>query len=729
MIRSLILSAVFLCTVLHASALPLNPRKPIVLMKSPSTIVVDGIIEDAWQSADSTTQFFQLQPFYGKPPSRMTVAKVLATEEALYCLLVCYDDPANVQRITGKLDEFGGDVVSIMLDTFGDKRTAYKFAVSASGVRNDCRLLDDARNRDYSWDGVWFSAANVYDWGFAVEMEIPFRSIQYDENLHTWGLDFDRWIPALNEDLYWCEYEENEGQRISKFGTLELNGNRPTVKGLNLEIYPVAATRASFIREGVYSVRPDAGIDVFYNPSQMLTFQLTGNPDFAQIEADPFNFNISRYESYFDERRPFFTQGNEIFLPAGRDRSSGFYRPLELFYSRRIGKILPDGTEVPLLLGTKAFGRIENWEYGGFLAMTDATAYNDDDERRTEPRALFGSARVKRQILDNSSVGVLMVGKRTAQDLYGVIDIDGAFRATDWQLSYQLARSVKNEEGDYAASLGLLTFKETWALGVRGRFIGENFDISQVGYVPWQGTSELTAFGGPRWYFEDGYLRQLMIYTGLSATYEAADLYTDRSAVLGINFQFRTNWGMEVTLIKGHAKDAGILYPSTEIDFSSWFNVSPKWNANLNGGYAKTYNFRRDYLSHYSWVYSSVSWRALDELSVGTTANFFVEGDREGGVEDVTINARPYVSVTPVNDLSMRLYIDNVFVRSTSHVEQVVVGFLFAYNFLPKSWIYFAVNEVQDRSDEYDARGLLRPNRLHVADRVAVFKLKYLYYM
>ncbi len=481
MFRSLILSAVFLCTVLHASALPLNPRKSMVLMKSPSTVVVDGVIEDAWQSADSTTQFFQLQPFYGKSPSRLTVAKVLATEEALYCLLVCYDDPANVQRITGKLDEFGGDVVSIMLDTFGDKRTAYKFAVSASGVRNDCRLLDDARNRDYSWDGVWFSAASVYDWGFAVEMEIPFRSIQYDENLHSWGLDFDRWIPALNEDLYWCEYEENEGQRISKFGTLQLNGNRPTVKGLNLEIYPVAAARASFIREGVYSVKPDAGIDIFYNPSQMLTFQLTGNPDFAQIEADPFNFNISRYESYFEERRPFFTQGNEIFMPAGRDRSSGFYRPLELFYSRRIGKILPDGTEVPLLLGTKAFGRIENWEYGGFLAMTDATEFNDDDERRTEPRALFGSARVKRQILDNSSVGVLMVGKRTAQDLYGVIDIDGAFRATDWQLSYQLARSVRNEEGDYAASLGLLTFKETWALGVRGRFIGEKFDISQVG--------------------------------------------------------------------------------------------------------------------------------------------------------------------------------------------------------------------------------------------------------
>jgi hypothetical protein len=238
------------------------------------------------------------------------------------------------------LDDFGGDVVSLMLDTFGDKRTAYKFAVSASGIRSDCRMLDDGRNRDYGWDGVWFASTRVYDWGYVVEMEIPFRSIQYDETLSSWGVDFDRWIPVSNEDLYWTSYEENEGLRISKFGTLELNGNRPTVKGLNLEIYPVGIAKASLVRDGVYEVAPDAGIDLFYNPSQKFTFQLTANPDFAQIEADPFDFNISRYESYFEERRPFFTQGNEIFMPSGRERNSGFYRPLELFYSRRIGKKL-----------------------------------------------------------------------------------------------------------------------------------------------------------------------------------------------------------------------------------------------------------------------------------------------------------------------------------------------------------------------------------------------------
>jgi len=315
-----------------------NDNKVLRLKKISSPIKVDGQIDAEWLLADSSGDFFQQQPYHAQPPNRKTVVRVLTTDEALYCLIVGYDKRENIQGTTGKLDDMGGDIVSIMLDTFGDKKTAYKFAVTASGVRADCRMLDDARNRDYAWDGVWFSDAMIYEWGFVVEMEIPYRSIQYNEQLSSWGLDFDRWIPSLNEDLYWCPYEENEGQRVSKFGTLIFEEFRPTVKGSNLEIYPVGLAKAAYIREGDYKIDPDVGIDIFYNPSPQLTFQLTGNPDFAQIEADPFAFNISRYETYYEERRPFFTQGNEVFMPSGRERNTGFYRPLELFYSRRLGK-------------------------------------------------------------------------------------------------------------------------------------------------------------------------------------------------------------------------------------------------------------------------------------------------------------------------------------------------------------------------------------------------------
>ncbi|QQS36186.1 MAG: carbohydrate binding family 9 domain-containing protein [Ignavibacteriales bacterium] len=705
-----------------------NEDKVLRLKKTTNPIIVDGNVDAAWAMADSVEKFFQLQPYFKAQPTRRTVAKVLTTNESIYCIMICYDERDNIQNNTGLLDDFAGDIVSFMIDTFNDKKTAYKFAVNASGVRADSRMLDDARNRDYSWDGIWFADSKVYDWGFVVEMEIPYKSIQYQENLEYWGLDFDRWIPANSEDLYWCEYEQNEGQRISKFGKLVFEEFTPSVKGLNLEFYPVALSKAVYLNDGKYDIDGDAGLDVLYNPSSSLKFLLTANPDFAQIEADPYDFNISRYESFFDERRPFFTEGNEVFTASGRQRNTGFYRPLELFYSRRIGKLLPDGSEVPLLVGTKAFGRINDWEYGGFFALTGEQDYKDDDQNLTEPQAWFGSGRIKKQILDNSSVGILFVGKQTKDNTYGVVDIDGAFRTSEWQLSYQVARSIKNSDGDFAASAGLTSFSQTWLNLGRIRYIGDKFDINQVGYVPWIGTTQVTVLSGPIWRYDEGYISQILLYGGFSLYHEKVDAYMDRDAAFGYNMQFRDNWGFELNLSLGRSKDSDKEFTSYEASLSSWYNISPKWSGNLYGGYTRTYNFDRDYLAYYSWLGAYISWQAFSVFNVGTSYNMYTEFDPDGKIEDIAFNARPYFSLTPINDLNIRVYVDNVFIRSTDRMERIIAGFLFSYNFLPKSWIYFAINEAHDRSDEYDTANNLLPGRMHLSSRAAVLKIKYLYY-
>ncbi|MDZ7263119.1 MAG: carbohydrate binding family 9 domain-containing protein, partial [candidate division KSB1 bacterium] len=580
----------FILVSIQTGALSNNADKVMKVSKIDERVRIDGVIDPIWSMADSVSDFTQHQPYYGIAPSRKTVAKLLSSADALYCLMICYEERASIQNQKGMLDEMGGDIVSLMLDTFGNKRTAYKFAVTAAGVRADCRLLDDARNRDYSWDGIWFSAAKIYDWGFVVEMEVPYKSIQYDERLSEWGLDFDRWMPARTEDIYWCQYQENEGQRISKFGRLVFNDFRPQVRGLNLEVYPVGISKIAYLDNNKYQGEPDVGVDIFYNPSPKLTYQLTVNPDFAQIEADPYEFNISRYESYFDERRPFFTQGNEIFMASGRERNSGFYRPLELFYSRRIGKKLPDGSEVPLQFGTKAFGRLNTWEYGGFMAMTGPADYTVNGENYTEERALFASARIKKQIMGNSAIGLMFVGKHSTHEDNGVLDVDGAFRTSDWQLSYQLARSYNNGHGDFGGSAGFTMFREKYMVLMRGRYIGENFDINQVGFVPWKGTGELVGIGGPRWYFSDGYIRQILIYGGGMLNYEKVDEYTDYGAVLGYNMQFRNNWGFEITIDCADSKDEAIRYTTYDLNFSSWFNTNPKLHARLFGGYSRTFN-------------------------------------------------------------------------------------------------------------------------------------------
>lgn len=705
--------------------------KTLTLHAAPIAPHIDGEIDPVWAAADSAADFEQMGPFYGKPPVERTVVKVLASDESLYALFICYSEHAVIQDHAGIHDQTSGDAVSIMLDTFNDRTSAYKFGVTASGTQYDARLIDDGRNHDGSWDGVWFCRTVVQPWGYVVEMEIPFKSIRYDGDLAEWGLDMDRWIPDTKEDLSWIKYEQAEGQRISKFGHLVLNGARPTARGLNLEIYPVAVGRVTYDpATKKYKGEPDAGIDIFYNPSEKLTFQLTGNPDFAQIEADPFEFNISRYETYFSERRPFFTAGNEVFTAAGRENNSGFYRPLELFYSRRIGQSLADGSLVPLNVGAKTFGRLGAWEYGAFLASTGSADYLDEDSVRTnEPAAAFASVRVKKQIFENSSIGMLFVGKHTPGHTDGVIDIDGAFRSSSYQLAYQLARSVNDGKGDYAASAGLRMFTKTWGTLMRSRAIGNAFDVDAVGYVPWKGTANLTVITGPMTYYDEGALSNMFNYGGFSVTYEDADLATDWVAALGMDMSFRSNWGLETTIVGGRSKDNGVRYDYVEFDHSMWFNISPRWNANVWGGYSHGYNFSRDYVAGYIWFGSYIDWKALSSLSLGTSYNMYVEKKPDGSVEDITYNARPYISLTPINNLNLRVYVDDVFLRSSDQNERVIVGFLFSYNFLPKSWIYLALNEVQERRDVLDGMGLTAGRRMEIAGRAGVTKLKYLYYL
>ncbi len=702
-------------------------NKSLHLRVIEAPIVLDGLIDEQWDRADSTSSFLQHSPAHGAAPSRRTVAKVLTSDKALYCLMICNEDADAIEARTGYLDNGSGDFVSFMIDTFGDRKSAYKFAVSAGGVQSDARLLDDARNRDYNWDGVWFAESKVYDWGYVVEMEIPYRSIQYDPALESWGLDFDRWIPGRAEDIYWCAYNENEGQRISKFGRLIFDDLRPSVSGLSLELYPVAIGRMEYIRDGVYKFSPDAGLDVFYNPSPILTLQATANPDFAQIEADPFSFNISRYESYFPERRPFFTEGNEIFMASGKQRNSGFYQPLELFYSRRIGRKLPDGQEVPLYAGAKAFGRLGAWEYGGFAARTGEVGYEQAGENRLEQGATFAAGRVKRRVLDNSDLGVLYVGKWSPGRQNAVLDIDGVLRGASWQLAWQAAHSFDDAiDGGYAASASFTMPTETWLVLARGRAVDTRFDVSQVGFVPWKGTAEFVALTGPNWYIKDHPIRQISLYGGGAVGYEDADLYTDVSAVLGGNISFRANHGGEINLSYGRAKDKGRVYTGYEANFSTWFNIHPRWDGSLWGGYSRGWNFARDWLAFYGWAGISFYYRPTTNLSLGVEINSHFEGNPDNRIEDVIINSRPSITVTPVNDVSVRVYVDNTYRQSSDRVEQLITGLLFSWNFLPKSWVYFAINDLRDLQQP---EGLSRIPEMRIRDQAAVLKLKYLYYL
>ncbi len=341
---------------------------------------------------------------------------------------------------------------------------------------------------------------------------------------------------------------------------------------------------------------------------------------------------------------------------------------------------------------------------------------------------ILASARIKKNIFENSSIGFLYVGKQTRSNTYGVIDVDGAFRTSAWQLSYQLARSIKNSNGDYAASAGFIQFGDKFANFARLRYVGSNFDISQIGYVPWTGTTQITTLHGPIFKPETGEVSQVFPYGGLYLYHKNYENYTDHGFLLGYNMNFRSNWGFELDFLYAKVKDEGLIYNSYELDVSSWFNINPSWNANIYGGNTKAYNFSRDYIGHYTWMGASADWKVLNSLSLGTSGSINIESKPDGSLQDITYNARPYFSFTPVNNMNLRVYLDNLYETETDHLERVILGILYSYNFLPKSWIYFAINQLDDRSPEYDLTGNQLPLRMHLTSRAAVLKIKYLYY-
>ncbi|MCK4322541.1 carbohydrate binding family 9 domain-containing protein, partial [candidate division WOR-3 bacterium] len=269
--------------------------------------VIDGVIEEVWEVADSAYNFVQFAPYEKEQPTERTAVYILQDKENLYFAFRCYaKEHKPIACFTSDEDD-----IRINIDPFNSKTTAYYFLLYASGIIDDGLFLDDGKRRDDSWDGVWYRAVKLYDDRFEVEVKIPFKSIRYKKGLTEWGINFGRYIAARKETDYWVEYTQLEGDMVSKYGTLR--GVDPRSTGHYFELYPEGFLRydKSGEEEGVYKLR--GSLNFKWDVTPEMTLNATAYPDFAQIESDPFELNLERYPIYLDERRPFFLEGNEIF--------------------------------------------------------------------------------------------------------------------------------------------------------------------------------------------------------------------------------------------------------------------------------------------------------------------------------------------------------------------------------------------------------------------------------
>ncbi len=430
--------------------------------------VIDADLSDAvWQNAPEITSFTQHDPEDGKPATQKTTVKVAYDDQAIY-FAAKLEDTKPVTTLLGRRDNhLESDWFRIYIDAQHDRLTGASFWVNPSNVQFDMALFNDIYN-DNSWDAVWRSAAKIVPGGWVVEVKIPYSQLRFpDRPNQVWGINFARRI-ASNKEVDWLiNTPKGQSGLVSRFADLTgIEGIHPEK---SFEVLPYGVARSDlvtqvpaadpFTRASAYKM--DAGVDVKYGITSNLTLTGTINPDFGQVEVDPAVLNLSQFETFFPEKRPFFTEGASIFNfgngPANFRASFNFFPP-SFFYSRRIGR-LPQGTsslsydyiDVPkqttILGAAKITGKVGNgWSVGLLDALTDRERARfqlgvSRFSQQVEPMTNYLVGRTAKEY-GNSRIGLLFTGvtRRIPNELSFLrsgayaLGVDGytKFHKSDW---------------------------------------------------------------------------------------------------------------------------------------------------------------------------------------------------------------------------------------------------------------------------------------------------------
>jgi len=298
---------------------------------------IDGILNDnCWQTGEWASDFTQWIPTEGGKPSQRTKLKVLFDDKNIYIAIRAYEnEPDKIHRKPGRRDEFNGDVVGVCFDSYHDHRTGFEFDVTAAGQKIDA-ILTNPFNSDVNWNAVWYAKTGIEDSAWTVEMEIPLSQLRYSgDNDQVWGMHSWRWIDRLQEESDWEPQSSTGPGMLYLFG--EVHGIHDLKKSRRIEFMPYGLGKLNtfkkdasnpFARKG-HSSAGNIGLDAKIGLTSNLTVDLTINPDFGQVESDPSVMNLTAFETFYEEKRPFFLEGKNIF--------NFEFDDVNIFYSRRIG--------------------------------------------------------------------------------------------------------------------------------------------------------------------------------------------------------------------------------------------------------------------------------------------------------------------------------------------------------------------------------------------------------
>jgi hypothetical protein len=398
---------------------------------------LDGRLDDpVWQLAEVITGFTQVRPNDGTDPSERTEVRIVYDRDALYVGARFFEsDPDEIHTTLGRRDGHGpSDIFAVMIDSYHDHRTTFEFQATPSGVRTDYLASNDVAHGDMSWDPVWELKTTIDSLGWTAEMRIPFSQLRFpDADEQQWGINFSRFIFRNNELVRWSWAPNTEEGYASLFGHLHGLRNIPAPQGL--EILPYTVAKSDF-SEGADPANPfndgsaydvTAGFDLKYGVTSELTLDATVNPDFGQVEADPAVVNLSAFETFFEERRPFFVEGSNIFEFGAGSGGHVFGAP-QLFYSRRIGRApsryadaedayVDNPISSRILGAAKLSGKTAGWSIGMLEAVTSRESARiqrfdgTTDSEPVEPLTNFSVLSLRKDMREGGSgIGILATG-------------------------------------------------------------------------------------------------------------------------------------------------------------------------------------------------------------------------------------------------------------------------------------------------------------------------------
>jgi len=579
----------FFVVVVPAWAVDSGTELVPVRLETPPTI--DGRLDDpAWESAARIAGFSQVAPFHGEPSPVLTTVFVGYDDEALYVAFRCEDD--EMDRLAASITTRDGDgdnddLVAVMFDTFRDGDSAYYFGSGLLGTQFDGTVANNGRTVDDKWDAAWQNASAVTDTGWAVEFRIPFAVLRYASGDDAvWGVNFQRTYPRRLETSVWAGPGESEW-RVSEFAAMT-SWSPPRSSSKWWQIIPYALGVAADGGENDGEV----GGDVRLRYRSALIADLTVNPDFALVEADVEQINLTRFELFIPEKRPFFLEGNER-----------FDQRIQQFYSRRIGDID---------FGAKAAGTVGSFD---FIALGTAAELQglDPEGLETSFDADYGVLRLQRAVMGSGNVGLLATTRRLEGEDAGSVGIDTTLFFTD-RIGMTGQYLQTHGPGENGAAWFLRPSFDSASSHFHLRYTnldpGISDNINALGFLRDDNRREFDTNLTHNWWFEDSALEKVRASVNYNRYYGHDGVLRSYETNVRTRVDFSNKWGFILTYEDEFQRfEQGYHNRIFEIDFG-WDNRQGRfWGLEVSKGK----NFGDDL-----WLYEGdVTFRVSDAWNIG----------------------------------------------------------------------------------------------------------------